>query len=68
MNSTRIYELMTTRPTVINTTTSVRDAAKIMRDVLAHLSASKDKHDRLEHAAELGTIAAVDLLQERDEV
>jgi CBS domain-containing protein len=30
VNSTRIYELMTTRPTVINTTTSVRDAAKIM--------------------------------------
>src|SRR5689334_6814421 len=26
------------------------------------------KHDRLEHAAELGTVAAVDLLQERDEV
>src|SRR6185369_10221929 len=25
------------------------------------------KHDRLEHAAELGTIAAVDLLQESDE-
>ena len=30
VNSTRIYELMTTRPTVINTTTSVRDAAKVM--------------------------------------
>jgi CBS domain-containing protein len=30
VNSTRIYELMTTRPTVINTTTSVREAAKIM--------------------------------------
>src|SRR3954447_22825301 len=26
------------------------------------------QHDRLEHAAELGTIAAVDLLQESDEV
>jgi CBS domain-containing protein len=30
VNSTRIYEVMTTRPTVINTTTSVRDAAKVM--------------------------------------
>jgi CBS domain-containing protein len=30
VNSTRIYELMTTRPTVNNTTTSVRDAAKVM--------------------------------------
>src|SRR5260370_21095382 len=29
-NSTRIYELMTTRPTVIKTTTSVCDAAKVM--------------------------------------
>ena len=30
VNSTRIYEMMTARPTVINTTTSVRDAAKVM--------------------------------------
>jgi CBS domain-containing protein len=30
VNSTRIYELMTTRPTVISTTTSIRDAAKVM--------------------------------------
>jgi len=30
VNSVRIYELMTTRPTVIKTTTSVRDAAKVM--------------------------------------
>ncbi len=30
VNSVRISELMTTRPTVITTTTSVRDAAKIM--------------------------------------
>jgi CBS domain-containing protein len=30
VNSTRIYELMTARPTVITTTTSVRDAAKVM--------------------------------------
>jgi CBS domain-containing protein len=30
LNSVRIHELMTTRPTVINTTTSVRDAAKTM--------------------------------------
>src|SRR5258708_31145288 len=30
VNSVRISELMTTRPTVINTTTSVRDAAKVM--------------------------------------
>ena len=30
VNSTRIYELMTARPTVINTTTSVRDAARVM--------------------------------------
>jgi CBS domain-containing protein len=30
VNSVRIYDLMTTRPTVINTTTSVRDAAKVM--------------------------------------
>ena len=30
MNTTRIYELMTARPTVISTTTSVRDAAKVM--------------------------------------
>ena len=30
VNSTRIHDLMTTRPTVISTTTSVRDAAKVM--------------------------------------
>jgi CBS domain-containing protein len=30
VNGTRIYEVMTTRPTVINTTTNVRDAAKVM--------------------------------------
>jgi CBS domain-containing protein len=30
VNSTRIYELMTARPTVITTTTSVRDAARLM--------------------------------------
>ena len=30
VNSTRISELMTTRPTVINTTTSIRDAAEVM--------------------------------------
>jgi CBS domain-containing protein len=30
VNSTRIYEVMTSRPAVINTTTSVRDAAKVM--------------------------------------
>ena len=30
VNSTRINALMTARPTVINTTTSVRDAAKVM--------------------------------------
>jgi signal-transduction protein with cAMP-binding, CBS, and nucleotidyltransferase domain len=30
VNSVRIYELMTTRPTVISTTTSVLDAAKVM--------------------------------------
>ena len=30
VNSTRIYELMTTRPTVITATTTVRDAAKVM--------------------------------------
>jgi CBS domain-containing protein len=30
VNSTRIHALMTTRPTVINTTTSVRDAAQVM--------------------------------------
>jgi CBS domain-containing protein len=30
VNSTRIYEAMNTRPTVINTTTSVRDAARVM--------------------------------------
>jgi CBS domain-containing protein len=30
VNSTRIYEVMITRPTVINTNTSVRDAAKVM--------------------------------------
>jgi CBS domain-containing protein len=30
VNSVRIYELMTTRPTVITATTSVRDAAMIM--------------------------------------
>ena len=30
VNTTRIYELMTTRPTVITTTTSIRDAAKVM--------------------------------------
>ncbi len=30
LSSLRIHDLMTTRPTVIDTTTSVRDAAKIM--------------------------------------
>ena len=30
VNSTRIHEVMTTRPTVINTTTTVRDTAKVM--------------------------------------
>src|SRR6202035_2062281 len=30
VNSPRIYEVMTARPTVINTTTSVRDAASLM--------------------------------------
>jgi CBS domain-containing protein len=30
VNSTRIHALMTTRPTVINATTSVRDAAQVM--------------------------------------
>jgi CBS domain-containing protein len=30
VNSTRIHALMTARPTVINTTTSVRDAARVM--------------------------------------
>jgi CBS domain-containing protein len=30
VNSIRIYDLMTTRPTVISTTTSVRDAANVM--------------------------------------
>jgi CBS domain-containing protein len=30
LNSVRIHDLMTTRPTVIGTTTSVRDAAAIM--------------------------------------
>jgi CBS domain-containing protein len=30
VNSTRIYELMTTRPTVISTTTSIREAAEVM--------------------------------------
>jgi CBS domain-containing protein len=30
VNSTRIYEVMTARPTVITTTTSVRDAARLM--------------------------------------
>ena len=30
VNSTRIHDLMTAHPTVINTTTSVRDAAKVM--------------------------------------
>jgi CBS domain-containing protein len=30
VNSTRIYEVMTTRPTIITTTTNVRDAARLM--------------------------------------
>jgi CBS domain-containing protein len=30
VNTTRIYELMTTRPTVITVTTSIRDAARVM--------------------------------------
>ncbi len=29
-NDVRIYQLMTTRPTVVNTTTSIPDAAKVM--------------------------------------
>ena len=31
-NEVRIYELMTASPTVVNTTTSIRDAAKVMTD------------------------------------
>ena len=30
VNTTRIFELMTVRPTVINTTTSIREAAEVM--------------------------------------
>ena len=29
-NDVRIYQLMTSRPTVVNTTTSIRDAARVM--------------------------------------
>ena len=29
-NDVRIYQVMTARPTVVNTTTSIRDAAKVM--------------------------------------
>jgi CBS domain-containing protein len=29
-NDVRIYQLMTTRPTVVNTTTSIRDGAEVM--------------------------------------
>jgi CBS domain-containing protein len=29
-NDVRIYQLMTTRPTVVSTTTSIRDAARVM--------------------------------------
>jgi CBS domain-containing protein len=29
-NDVRIYQLMTTRPTVVNATTTIRDAAKVM--------------------------------------
>ncbi len=29
-NDVRIYQLMTTNPTVVNTTTSIRDAAEVM--------------------------------------
>jgi CBS domain-containing protein len=29
-NDVRIYQLMTARPTVVRTTTSIRDAAKVM--------------------------------------
>jgi len=43
VNSTRIYELMTARPTVISTTTSIRDAAKVMtRGHFRHLPVVSD--------------------------
>ena len=35
VNSTPIHALMTARPTVINTTTSVRDAAQVMRAAIS---------------------------------
>jgi CBS domain-containing protein len=31
-NDVRIYQVMTARPTVVNTTTGIRDAAKVMTD------------------------------------
>ena len=43
VNTTRIFELMTVRPTVINTTTSVRDAAEVMtRGHFRHLPVIHD--------------------------
>ena len=43
LNDVRIHDLMTTRPTVINTTTSVRDAATIMtRGHFRHLPVTGD--------------------------
>ncbi len=42
-NDVRIYQLMTARPTVVNTTTSIRDAAKVMtRGRFRHLPVKGD--------------------------
>jgi CBS domain-containing protein len=52
VNTTRIYELMTTRPAVITTTTSIRDAAKIM-------TAGRFRH--LPVTGDTGLISIVDI-------
>jgi CBS domain-containing protein len=43
VNSTRIHQVMNTRPTVINTTTVVRDAARLMTNAhFRHLPVASD--------------------------
>lgn len=52
VNSVRIHDLMTTRPTVIDTATSVRDAAKIM-------TAGRFRH--LPVVSDVGLVGMVDI-------
>ena len=51
-NDVRIYQLMTARPTVVNTTTSIRDAARVM---------TKGRFRHLPVMADPGLVGIVDI-------